>query len=173
MLRKNRETSSGTTELARAILRGAIGSTMIAHGVRHGRSMEGTAGWFESIGFREPMRQAQASAVAEIGSGAAVIAGAATPLAASVVVGTMAVAAQTVHRPNGYFVVKEGWEYVAFIAAASVALSALGSGRYSVDRLFGLENRGTGPGRAALAAGMGLAGAAAQLAVFWRRPVAE
>src|SRR5437899_2480140 len=116
-------------ELARLLLRGALGSTMIAHGIRHGRTLEGTARWFGSIGFRHPKLQAQLSSLVEIGSGAALIAGAATPLAAAAVVSTMAVAYQTVHRPNGYFVVNEGWEYVGFIGAAAVTLSALGSGR--------------------------------------------
>ncbi|MDT4951147.1 MAG: putative oxidoreductase, partial [Pseudonocardiales bacterium] len=31
---------------------------MIAHGLRHGRTLDGTAGWFESIGFKEPRLQA-------------------------------------------------------------------------------------------------------------------
>lgn len=168
-----RNGSDGAVDVARGILRVAIGSTMIAHGVRHGRTLEGTAGWFGSIGFREPMLQAQVSAVVEIGSGAALLAGVATPLSASAVVGTMAVAGHTVHRPNGYFVVKEGWEYVAFLGAAAVALSALGPGRYSVDRALGLDDKGSGLARAALTAGLGLAGAAAQLKVFWTRPAAK
>src|ERR1700733_12767983 len=48
--------------VARLALRGVIGSTMIAHGVKHARSLEGTAGWFNSIGFREAELQAKASA---------------------------------------------------------------------------------------------------------------
>ena len=45
---------SNGSEIARLVLRGVVGSTMIAHGVRHGRTLEGTAGWFKRIGFREP-----------------------------------------------------------------------------------------------------------------------
>ncbi|WP_284742420.1 DoxX family protein [Amycolatopsis sp. RTGN1] len=158
------------TDVARWALRAVIGGTMIAHGVRHGRTLDGTAGWFGSIGFREPRLQAKASAVVEIGAGTALLAGAATPLATSAVVGTMGVAARTVHLPNGFFVLNEGYEFVLNLAAASVALAALGPGRFSVDRALGLDERGTGPRRAALATGLGLAAAAAQLAVFWRRP---
>ena len=88
---------------------------MIAHGMRHARTLEGTAGWFGSIGFDKPELQAKASAAVEIGSGAALALGLATPLSASAVVGTMSVAYMSVHRPNGYFVIKEGWEYVGFI----------------------------------------------------------
>jgi putative oxidoreductase len=146
---------------------------LIAHGMRHGRTLDGTAGWFGSIGFRQPRLQAQASAAVEIGAGGALILGAATPLAAAAAVGTMAVAARTVHLPNGFFITGEGYEYVLNIGTAAVALSALGSGRLSVDHLLGLDKRLTGPQRAALTAGLGLAAAAAQLAVFWRPPAPE
>ena len=172
MRRRTPANSVAPSEIARLLLRFALGGTMIAHGVKHGRSLEGTAGWFESIGFREPMLQARTSAVVEVGSGVALLAGAATPLAASAVVGTMSVAAHTVHRPNGYFITGEGWEYVGFISAAAVALGALGSGRFSVDRLLGVDEVGSGIGRAALVAGLGVGGAAVQLKAFWRRPAA-
>ncbi|MCF7548041.1 DoxX family protein [Pseudonocardia sp. WMMC193] len=157
-------------EIASLLLRSAVGGTMIAHGVKHGRSLEGTAGWFGSIGFRQPRLQAQASAVVEIGSGALLLAGAGTPLAAAAVVGTMGVAARSVHVPNGFFITAEGWEYVTNLATAAVALAAIGPGRFSVDHATGLDRRLTGGQRAAVAAGLGLAGAAAQLAAFWRTP---
>jgi putative oxidoreductase len=156
--------------LAQLLLRGILGGTMIAHGIRHARTLDGTAGWFESIGFRQPRLQARLSAAVEVGAGSALAGGAATPLAASAVVGTMAVAYRTVHRPNGYFITAEGWEYVGLISAAAVALAALGPGRFSIDRVLGLDNAASPWQRAALAAGLGTGGAAVQLAVFWRRP---
>ena len=158
------------TGVARLLLRGVVGGTMIAHGVRHGRTLEGTARWFESIGFKHPMHQARASAAVEIGSGAALVLGAGTPLAASAVVGTLAVAARSVHAPNGFFVTAEGYEYVLNLSVAATALAALGPGRWSVDRALGTD-RFTGVTGALLAAGLGLAGAAAQLATFWRKPI--
>ncbi|GAA3526902.1 hypothetical protein GCM10022222_07360 [Amycolatopsis ultiminotia] len=75
------------TDAARLLLRGVVGGTMIAHGVRHARTLNGTAGSFSSVGFRRPGAQAVASAVVEIGAGTALAAGAATPLAAAAVVG--------------------------------------------------------------------------------------
>jgi putative oxidoreductase len=160
----------GGKDVARLLLRTVIGGTMIAHGARHGRTLDGTAGWFGSIGFRQPRMQAAASAAVEVGAGAALLAGVATPLAASAVVGTMGVAARSVHLPNGFFVVNEGYEFVLNLGAASVALAALGPGRFSVDRALGLDERLTGTQRAALAVGVGLGAAAVQLAAFWRRP---
>lgn len=159
-----------TAELAQLLLRAVLGGTMIAHGLRHARTLDGTAGWFGSIGFRQPRLQAQLSAAVEVGAGTALAGGLATPLAASAVVGTMAVAYRSVHQPNGYFITAEGWEYVGFISTAAVALSALGSGRFSADQLLGLDNIGKPWQRAALAAGLGIGGAAAQPAAFWRRP---
>ena len=157
-------------DVASLVLRAAVGGTLIAHGVRHGRSLDGTAGWFGSIGFRQPRLQAAASAVVEVGAGTALIAGAGTPLAASAVVGTMAVAARSVHLENGFFITAEGYEYVLNLSAASVALAAIGPGSLSVDRLLGVHDKLTPGQRAGLAVGVGLAAAAAQLAAFWERP---
>ncbi|MBW0106372.1 DoxX family protein [Pseudonocardia sp. KRD291] len=158
------------SEVAQLVLRAVVGSTMIAHGVHHARTLSGTAGWFESIGFRRPREQAMASAVVEVGSGGALLLGAATPLAASAVVGTMAVAARAVHAENGFFITSEGYEYVVMVSAASLALGALGSGPVSVDRLLGVPDRMTGSTRAVLVLALGLGAAASQLAAFWRRP---
>ena len=157
-------------DLARLLLRTSIGGTMIAHGIKHARTLKGTSGWFESIGFRQPELQARTSAVIEVGAGTALLVGAATPLAASAVVGTMAVAAQSVHQANGFFVNVEGYEYVMNLAVAATALAAIGPGRWSVDRVLGTDRLLVGVRSALLAAGLGLGGAAAQLAVFWRRP---
>lgn len=174
MRRGQRTTSARGTatgvDLARTLLRVALGATMIAHGARHGKTLEGTARWFESLGFREPKLQAQVSSAIEVASGSALIVGAGTPLASSAVIGTMAVAARTVHLPNGFFIVDEGWEYVAVISTAALALGALGPGRISVDRLLGLDEVGSAASRVALIAGLGLGGAAAHLATFWKRP---
>ncbi|MBY6687793.1 DoxX family protein [Rhodococcus sp. BP-149] len=156
--------------VARLLLRAAVGGTMVAHGVKHARSLDGTAGWFGSIGFRQPALQARASAVVEIGTGAAIVAGAATPVAAAGVVGVMTVAAHSVHAENGFFITSEGWEYVMNLAVAAVALAGLGPGRWSVDESLGWGRSGGGARAAAVAAGLGAGAAAGQLALFHRRP---
>jgi putative oxidoreductase len=156
--------------MASLILRAALGTTMIAHGVKHGRTIEGTAGWFRSIGFRDPKLQAWLSAAVEVGAGCALLAGLATPLAAAAIVGTMAVAGRSVHVRNGFFITSEGYEYVLNLGAAAVALSALGPGRYSVDHLFWRAGDDPSVYRGLATAALGLGGAALQLAAFWRRP---
>ncbi|MGV9862289.1 DoxX family protein [Rhodococcus koreensis] len=156
--------------LAPLLLRGLIGGTMIAHGLKHGRSIDGTAGWFDAIGFRRPRLQAQASAGVEVGAGAALIAGVGTPLAAAAVVGTMGVAARAVHIPNGFFITSEGWEYVATVAAAAMTLAGMGPGSLSVDRALGWDSRIHGGKAAALATGLGVGAAYLQTALFYRKP---
>lgn len=163
----------GSKDVAGLVLRAAVGGTMVAHGVKHGRSLEGTAGWFGSIGFSQPKLQAIASTVVEAGAGAAVLAGAATPLAAAAIVGTMAVAARAVHVENGFFITSEGYEYTLNLSAAAIALAAIGPGKLSVDRALGLDEKLTPLQGAALAAGLGVGAAAAQLAAFYRRPKPE
>ncbi|MBM7369266.1 DoxX family protein [Gordonia hydrophobica] len=155
-------------DAVRLLLRASVGGTMVAHGLKHATSLTGTAGWFESIGFRKPKIQAAASAVVETGAGVALIAGAGTPLAAAAVVGTMAVAGRSVHVSNGFFITAEGWEYVANLAVAAVVLAGVGPGRWSVDRRLGIDSALTGDTAAAFAAGVGAAGALGQLAAFHR-----
>ena len=150
--------SSGS-ETARLLLRAVVGGTMIAHGIRHGRSLDGTARWFGGIGFRHPGLQARVSAALEVGAGGALLTGTATPVAAAAVIGTMAVAGRTVHLRNGYFIVDEGYEYVLSLAAAAAAVAALGPGPVSIDSLVRAD-RFSGARAALFAVGLGLAGAA-------------
>jgi len=157
-------------EVTALLLRAAVGGTMVAHGVKHARSLDGTARWFSSIGFRRAPVQATASAIVEIGSGSRLLVGAATPLSAATVVGTMTVAARSVHVRNGFLITAEWWEYVANLASAAIALAAIGPGRLSVDRAAGLDRWFSGHRAAAAAVVGGLVAAAAQLATFWQAP---
>jgi putative oxidoreductase len=156
-------------DLALMILRLAVGGTMIAHGVNHwrgGGKIAGTAGWFESLGLRHGTLQAWASVVTEIGAGVLLILGLITPLAAAGVVGVMLVAALLAHRPNGFFVFKEGWEYVMILAVVAVVLGVTGPGTISLDSALGIVYDGWIGGAVAL--GAGVLGTALLLAAFWR-----
>jgi putative oxidoreductase len=86
----------------------------------------------------------------------------------------MAVAGVAAHRPNGFFVFREGYEYVLFVAVAAVALAVLGPGQWSLDSA--LHTLPAGAAGLAIAAGAGLGGCALLLAASWRphsSPVAE
>lgn len=167
-MRDNEGIVMDSGDIGRLLLRGVLGTTMIAHGVKHGRSLGGTARWFGSLGFHKPELQAKLSVAVETAAGAALLAGLATPVSAAAVVGIMAVAGRTVHVKNGFFITAEGYEYVLTLASASTALAAFGPGPASLDRLLGLERRLCGHQGAAIAAGLGIGSAAGQLATFWR-----
>jgi putative oxidoreductase len=116
--------------------------------------LEGTAGWFESLGLRPARVHATVAAVLEMSVGILIVAGLATPAACAGLVGLMAVAALTDHRGKGYFVFKGGSEYVVLVAVVAIGLACLGPGKWSLDRALGFnELKGLGWGLGAAAAG--------------------
>src|ERR1700694_5341786 len=95
------------------ILRLVLGLTLAAHGYNKffgGGRIPGTARWFESIGMKPGKFHATMAATTEISAGLGLAAGLLTPIPAAGFVSLMLVAAWTVHRHNGFFIVKEGWE---------------------------------------------------------------
>ena len=148
-----------------AILRAVVGGFFVGHGIQKLQRLEGTAGGFESMGLKPGKVHATAAAVAETGGGALLVAGAATPLAAAALTGTMTVAIDTVHAAKGPWNTEGGYEYNATLIAALFAITAHGPGALSLDRREG----GTAWAFAQLAAGVG--GAAAMLR--WAHAQAE
>ncbi len=87
----------------------------------------------------------------------------------------MLVAAWTVHKPNGFFIVKEGWEYNLVLAAAAVGVATIGAGKLSLDyalfRTTALYDLLHGWwGGLVISLGLGLLGGIGQLAIFYRPP---
>jgi putative oxidoreductase len=159
------------------ILRVVLGLTMAAHGYNKffgSGGIAGTASWFDSIGMRPGWFHARLAASTEIAAGLCLALGLFTPFAAAGFVALMLVAAATVHRDNGFFIVKEGWEYNLVLAVAAASLGALGAGQFSLDRLlFGdtaLYDYLHSWWGLLIALGLGLAGGMAQLAIFYRPP---
>ena len=71
-----------------------------------------------------------AAGATEVGGGALLAAGLATPAAAAAAItGVMATAIRTVHQPNGPWVTENGWEYPAMVIAAVLAIAEVGPGR--------------------------------------------
>lgn len=153
------------------ILRVTIGAVMIAHGYNHifrGGKIDGTAGWFESLGMKPGKLHAWLASLTELGAGAMLLAGLLMPLAAAGVVGVMVVAWITNHMKNGFFIFRpgEGWEYVMTLCMCGVALGALGAGTWSLDNALDIDWNGWSGLITAVVVGGG--GALALLAVFWR-----
>jgi putative oxidoreductase len=159
------------------VLRVVLGVTMAAHGYNKffGKGgLAGTAGWFDSIGMRPGMFHARVAASTEMAAGLGLAVGLLTPIPAAGFVALMFTAAWTVHRHNGFFIVKEGWEYNLILAVAAVAIAGTGPGRYSLDYLL-FKGEGIGeylwgwPGLA-IAVVLGLAGGIGQVLIFFRPP---
>jgi putative oxidoreductase len=168
--RRRKKGSAGTErDLTALVLRLAIGPMLIAHGsnkVFGKGGLEGTTGWFDGLGLQPAWLHARLAAATELGAGALMTLGAGFPLPNAAVVGLMATAAATDHRGNGFFMFKNGWEYVAFVGTTATALAALGPGRWSVDGALGKQRSG---GKVAVAAAaFGLVNAAALLASSYR-----
>lgn len=166
-------------DIAALFLRAALGVTMVAHGWNHawrGGKLPGTARWFESIGIRPGKVHALLATVTELGSGALLLLGFLTPLAAAGVVGTMLVALIANHMRNGFFIFRpgEGYEYVLFIVLSGFAIGALGAGKISLDHAFKLHLDGWLYGGKGLAVtAVGAVGALVLLATCWRPPARE
>jgi putative oxidoreductase len=159
------------------ILRVVLGLTMAAHGYNKffgGGRIKGTAGWFESIGMKPGTFHARVAASTEMAAGLGLAVGLLTPVPAAGFVALMLVAAWTVHRHNGFFIVKEGWEYNLVLAASAVAIAATGAGKFSLDyalfRHTSFYNLLHGWCGLLIALVLGLLGGIGQLAIFYRPP---
>jgi putative oxidoreductase len=153
-------------DLGRFFLRGVVGPLFVGHGTQKlfgwfgGHGPDGTGGFFEGFGLKPGKRHATAAGVAEAGGGLLLTLGAATPVAAAMVSGSMITAIRKVHLPKGPWVTEGGYEYNLALIALATALVETGPGRPSVDAALFPRWKGTGWALASLAA----AGAGSYLA---------
>lgn len=156
--------------IGRGLLRLAVGGAFIGHGTQKlfgwfgGAGLEATATSFEKLGLRPGRANAIAAGAAETAGGTLLAVGLATPLAASLLVGTMLTAIERVHLKNGPWVTKGGYEYNAVLIAAVLALTESGPGTPSLDAALGRVRSGGAWTAAALGAGIGAATAVHLLA---------
>jgi putative oxidoreductase len=148
-------------KLGKLAVRGVVGPLFVGHGTQKlfgwfgGHGLEGTAGFFEQgIGLRPGKRHATAAGLSEAVGGAMITLGAMTPVAASMVIGTMVTAIRKVHAPKGPWVTEGGYEYNAVLIAAMLALAESGPGKPSVDAAAFPKMKGAGWALFALAAGV-------------------
>jgi putative oxidoreductase len=163
--------------LVMLILRVGAGLMIMMHGYAHiwkkGKSsINGTAGWFGSMGMKPPLVQAWLASITELGAGALLVIGFLTPLAAAGLFGVMVVAFLIAHRSNGFFIYNEGqgWEYVAMVMLMAITIGSLGAGEWSVDHALGVELWTNGWRGLLTVVGAGGGGALLLLATCWRPP---
>ncbi len=166
-------TDQDAIDLVLLAFRCAVGAVMLAHGINHifgGGRIPGVAGWFESLGMRQPTLQAWLASLTEVGAGALLVLGLSTPFGGAGVVGTMTVAWIINHRTNGFFIFRpgEGWEYVMTLLFCGVLLGTVGAGQWSLDHALGIDDDLIGLPGLLISAGAGGIGALLVLAVFWR-----
>ena len=122
------------SRLAIALLRVALGSMFVAHGLLKVFvfTLPGTAGFFESLGL--PGFLAYVVAPAEVLAGSALLLGYRTRLVAVAMIPVL-LGASMVHLGNGWLFTapKGGWEYPVYLVVAAIAQSLLGSGAFSLD----------------------------------------
>lgn len=165
--------NSDAAEIAILLMRVYFGVTLALHGwnkVRSHAALQGTAGWFASIGMRNGRIAGVLAATTEITAGIALAIGLLTPLAAAATIGIMVVATVVAHAKNGFFIFRpgQGWEYTAAFIVVAAAIAGIGPGRYSVDQALGITVDAWVSFLGAVA--VGVVGAAAQLLVMWRPP---
>jgi putative oxidoreductase len=146
-------------EIGRLAARTVIGGLFIGHGTQKlfgwfgGPGLAGTEEMMGALEMRPTRANAVAAGVSEAAGGALLVAGAATPLAASSLIGTMLTAIRKVHQPKGVWAAQGGWEYNAVLIAALVALIDAGPGDLSVDAALGRKEWGPGWALGGLAVG--------------------
>jgi putative oxidoreductase len=164
-------------DIALLLARTVTGGAIAAHGAQKafgwfgGPGPDGTAKLMDGIGLRPGTTFGRAAALTELGAGSLIAVGFGGAIGPAMLVSTMTVAAETVHRKNGFFAQKNGVELPVLYLAAAVAIAGGGFGRFSVDEALGLAKY-----RSHLLTGLALAaGIGAATAILLRRetPVAK
>lgn len=154
-------------------LRIVVGLAMAAHGSQKlfgwfgGYGLDGTGGFFESLGFRPGRTFALMAGATEVTSGLLIALGFLGPVGPALMLSVMLVAALTVHLKNGFFATSNGVEVNVLFGIAAIALAFTGFGGFSLDAVTGLDGFFTA-GHAVIALALGVIGAIGNLTL--RRP---
>jgi putative oxidoreductase len=147
-------------EVGLLVLRIVIGAFFIGHGCQKlfgwfgGHGLPATGGAFEGMGLRPGRTMAATAGLAELTGGLLLALGLATPLAAALLIATMTLAIAIVHWRHGPWIAEGGWEYNAVLIAAVFAVTAIGPGKYSLDRALDWDLAGVDWALIALGAGV-------------------
>lgn len=146
--------------IGRLLLRIVIGGIFLGHGLQKltgafgGPGLAGTEKMMAATRMYPTERNALAAALTETVGGAAIVAGAGMPVATAAVTSAMATAYTKVHRKNGFWNSKGGYEFNLALVAAATALTIDGPGPLSVDAVVGKHRWGVFWGLLGLGAGI-------------------
>jgi putative oxidoreductase len=147
-------------EVGLLVFRVVVGAFFFGHGSQKlfgwfgGHGLAGTGGAFEQMGLRPGQAMAAVAGLSEFAGGVLFAAGLLTPLAAAMLIGPMTLAIAIVHWRHGPWVAEGGWEYNAVLIAVGFAITAVGPGKYSLDRALDIDLAGLDWALIALGAGV-------------------
>jgi putative oxidoreductase len=134
-------TTNRNADHAALILRLSLGGMYVAHGMMKVTAFgfAGTAGFFESLGL--PGALGYATIFAEVIGGLLLIAGIGSRYVAAALIPVLIGSITFVHGDKGWLFSAEGggWEYSAFLIAASLVQMLLGDGALALGRRAGGE----------------------------------
>jgi putative oxidoreductase len=125
------------------LLRLFVGLAFVGHGTQKlfgwfgGYGPQGTGGFFASKGYRAGVAMAVAAGLCEAGGGAMLALGLLTPFACALIATVMINAIGSVTFKRGFML---GSELELAYLTVAVSLAAIGPGRFSLDRAFGLDD---------------------------------
>jgi putative oxidoreductase len=140
------------------LVRIVVGLAFVGHGTQKlfgwfgGYGPKGTGGFFGSQGYRFPVLMAVAAGLCEAGGGTLLALGFVTPLAGALLATVMLNAIVSVTLKKAFMLGSE--LEIAYLTVA-LGFSAIGSGRFSIDRALGWDDNLSG-----LWCGVGAFGAA-------------
>lgn len=134
----NTKAPSAAPSLGLLVLRVVVGAIFAAHGAQKifEFTLPGTIGSFAGMGVPLPEIAGPVVAFVELIGGILLILGLLTRPVAVLLAIDMIVALVAVHLPAGLWVGDGGYEFVAVLGAAALALALTGAGRFSLDGAF-------------------------------------
>ncbi|MEV7799873.1 DoxX family protein [Microbacterium foliorum] len=134
----NTTAPSAAASLGLLVLRVVVGAVFAAHGAQKifEYTIPGTIGSFAGMGVPMPEIAAPFVAFVELMGGILLVLGLFTRLAGILLAIDMVVALVLVHLSAGLWVGEGGYEFVAVLGAAALALALTGAGRFSIDGAF-------------------------------------
>jgi putative oxidoreductase len=156
------------------LLRLVVGGIFIGHGAQKllgwfgGGGPDGTTQMLDGLGYRSSRTMALVAGAAEAFGGLLVLLGLLTPLGCVAIIAVMVNAILAVHAPKGFWNTQGGVEFPLVLIGVATALGFTGPGRISLDKAFGIVERGPIPGIIVLLAGI-LAGVAVYVLGRYRR----
>jgi putative oxidoreductase len=145
-----------------------FGVLMVAHGGQKlfgwlgGYGLEGTAGFFEQLGFRPGKLFVVTASLSEVLSGILIALGLFGPVGPALLLPVMIVAAVSVHWKGGLFAGTNGIEVPLLYATGALTLALTGPGPFSLDVVLGIDHIWT-PALKVAALAIGAVGGAVHL----------